>query len=706
MPVTDWRSWRWASLVTVVVSILLLGAFASSAGAAIPSGGRAWEMVTPAKPTSARTFAVLPMTEDDEKFGYTMLGPAPGSESGPFSSFVIAERGQTGWTNRNVSVPYSIEESEVLAELVPIMAGAFSEDFGTVLWLSTAPLAAGAPPEGQVGLYRRVGNGPFEFVAKTGDQLLLFGFAGFADMASDGSRVVFTAREHLLPGDAGRTSGRSIYAWNGSSLSLVDVDNGGNLLSTCGTQLSKENGMSASAKLVFFTVPAECGGVEKVYLRNLEDNTTVQVSASQCTRVDCNAADNVYFMGAVRDGSVAFLMSKQQLTNEDHDAGFDVYRYDVSSEELSLLSGGAETTGEAVWGPVQFSDHGERVYFRGTGEVLPGEVTTGEKLFLADSSGVHLVAHASFPAKPEIQLSANGTRAVFVTQSQLLPSDTDSEADAYLYDATQETLTRITTGTSGGNGPFGVIISSPVERPEFQSTGDYEPFYAIDGNGERVFFSTREQLLPEDTNTKADIYEWWNGQLGLITPGNDEYDSVFSGISRDGRSVLFATNASLLPADKDGGNRDFYMARIGGGFPEPEEEAPGCEEIAQCPPPLRKPPPRPTPASASQTPQKSGHIRVIRVRSTAEGVVGRSTTVLVAAPSPGPVSASVWVHIHGKNVVVAAGSARAKRPGNVRIDVRLTQSGRQSSAAQIRKGHLTVRQGDSVVTQVVKLNLG
>jgi len=703
MPWLGSRSRRWAS--TIVLAGALLAVCTPYAGATVPAAGRTWELVTPAQPTSGRTFAIHPFGEDSDRFAYSSFGPFPGSEAGPFGDWVIAERGPIGWLSTPISFPYSVYEMEELGlDLMPIFPAAFSGDLHTVLWLASIPLTPDGPPERELALYRKAPGEEFEFVAWVGSGVT-FLYGGFADIASDGGRVVFTTKRHLLPADAGRTEGASIYAWENGGLELVDVDNGGALLSTCGTLLSTANGMSVSADLAFFTVPAACAGVAKIYVRDLETGTTTQISASQCTRLDCNAPADATFAGALRDGSIAFLTTKQQLTNDDHDAGNDLYRYETATGELTLLSGGSvEASGEVGAGLVFPSDDGGRVYFRATGEVVPDEATSGEKLFLADSNGLRLVAEATFPPRAEVQLSADGTRAVFVTKSKVLPSDTDSESDVYLFDAGQETLTRISTGSSGGNGPYSAAVDSPVKRPEFETMGDERPYYAIDESGERVFLWTAEQLIPEDTNGKIDVYEWWNGELGLISSGDGDLDTGFVGASRDGRSVLIVTNSTLIPADVDGGNRDFYIARLEGGFPEPEEP-PTCD-VVLCPGPPREKLVRPTPASMASIPRKRGHLRVIRVRSKGGNAVGRSTIVLAAVPRPGLVSASAWIREGARKVVLAAGSTGAARPGQVRIGLHLTRAGRQFSGAPARGGHLTVRAGDSTITQSVMLRLG
>jgi hypothetical protein len=699
------RGWP---LPLVLIGLAMLAAPVVQAGAAVPTGGRQWEMLTPRTPTPAHASVVRPMADDADRFVFSTLGPYPGSASGPIFSFLITQRGPTGWTNTPISFPYSISpSSEIFLSLIPIFPGAFSDDHNTAVWLSTVPLTPDAPAENEIGIYRKSLSGSPEFVARVARNGLTILYASeyFIDIGNDGRRIVFNTAEHLLPADAARTIGVSAYVWEAGDLQLLDVDEGGNLLSPCGARISDSNGMAEAADVVFFTTPECEGSPGKVYARDLDSDTTIELSASHCTRVDCNAAANARFVTATPDGRTAFLATGQQLTNDDRDEAPDFYRYDVPAGNLTLLSGGsAEASGEAVEGRVYPSDDATSVYFAGTGEMQPGESTDGEKLFVADSAGVHLISEVSLPGTSEFQVTRDGRRAVFGNQSQLVPDDTDTERDVYLYDADADSLTRVSTGSAGGNGPSGAAIFSPVENLGFQSSGNYEPFWAMDEAGERVFFSTAEALVPEDVNGKVDIYEWWNGETGLISSGTDPYDSGFAGASRDGRSVLFVTNGSLLPGDKDDGNRDFFVARLGGGFPEPIEEAPPCS-LSPCPPAPRAPLARPAPPTMSAPAAASSRLRLLSVRSKRRGVVGRATTLAVAVPAPGPVSASVWVRERGERVVLARGKARAARPGRVRIELELTPTGRDAFPGAFRDGRVTVRSGAATLTRPVEIDL-
>lgn len=698
---------RWVLRMSAFgAAAVLLGTFAPQLQAAVPANGRGWEMATFEPASSSRVLGLRPLDKVSDRFPYAVVGPHPGTESGPVVSYGMAQREPTEWVNAPLGFPYRTESTVVLNVFAPILPVAFSDDEEEVLWSASVALSPDAPPPPPgltTDLYRDTAGGGPEFIARVATVPPLAGYPGFADIAADGSRVVFTSFEHLLPGDANRTSGRSTYAWDGSGLELVDANPLGSALSACGSEVSKANGMSGAGDRVFFSVPASCNGVEKVYLKDFDTGTTVQISASECTRGDCNAAANVFFAGATEDGDFAFLTTTQQLTDDDRDAARDLYRYNVEAEDLTLLSRApSEVTGAVVGNVEAFpSDDGGRTYFRASGEMLPGESIPGEKLFVADASGVRLVGPAEFPASPQIQLSADGGQALFVTNTRVLEGDTDANGDAYLYDAEAESLIRISTGPAGGNGASSVSIDAPSPANlHAEESGNLRPYYAITAAGDRAFFQTDESLVAEDTNGVLDVYEWWEGEARLITPGYQPLKSEFGGISRDGRAVAFATNATLVSADIDGDGRDIYIARLGGGFPEPVT-ASGCDP-ASCAVQEGGRIERPIPASMKDVPSESRQLRVIGVAARARK--GR-IAVFVSAPTPGSISGRLWIRRKERKVVIARGSADAERAGRVRLLLRLTPAARRSKLRRRMRMRLTVSGGSLRASRAVRVRL-
>ena len=91
------------------------------------------------------------------------------------------------------------------------------------------------------------------------------------------------------------------------------------------------------------------------------------------------------------------------------------------------------------------------------------------------------------------------------------------------------------------------------------------PVSHISADGSTIVLSSREQLLPEDTDSYGDFYAWRGGVLRLVSAGpQSTIDGPnLVGLSRDGSHIFFSTGASLSPADVDNGGLDFYEYSAG-----------------------------------------------------------------------------------------------------------------------------------------------
>ncbi len=94
----------------------------------------------------------------------------------------------------------------------------------------------------------------------------------------------------------------------------------------------------------------------------------------------------------------------------------------------------------------------------------------------------------------------------------------------------------------------------------------------------RLFFDSLDTLSPQDVNGRAqDVYEYEPGGLGtcsrsegcifLISTGHSSSDSNFVNSTPDGSDVFFTTRERLVSQDSDS-LLDLYDARVDGGFPE------------------------------------------------------------------------------------------------------------------------------------------
>src|SRR4029453_11044427 len=82
--------------------------------------------------------------------------------------------------------------------------------------------------------------------------------------------------------------------------------------------------------------------------------------------------------------------------------------------------------------------------------------------------------------------SADGSRGFIATYEPLVSADTDTFLDLYERSGGQTTL--VSTGPTGGNGPFHAL------------------FKRVSADGTRVLFQTAESLIGTDTDTFAETY--------------------------------------------------------------------------------------------------------------------------------------------------------------------------------------------------------
>jgi hypothetical protein len=408
--------------------------------------------------------------------------------------------------------------------------------------------------------------------------------------------------------------------------------------------------------------------------------TTTAISTTQCDLADCGPEKDVSFVGATPSGSSAFLLTEQRLTDADSDSGADLYRYDVASGRLTLLSadrGGGNLIPTAQ--PVLASEDGSRVYFEAREETGPGE-TNGPNLYAVNGSGSPrlVVSDVEATEAQSTFVSSDGRYALFTTDAPLEAGDTDEKMDVYRYDIEQGSATRISTGPSGGNGSFDAELFEESERPAPVFTFPLHGLSrrAMSEDGSRIFFTTAEQLVPQDHNEVVDVYEWADGNLGLVSSGAGTNGSEYLSATPDGGTVFFATSDVLVPSDRDGADKDIYAARIGGGFAE-GPAARGCEG-ASCVA-RTVPPGRPVPTSARPD---AGGIRLKPIDAAARRLILSTgwISLLVEVPGSGRLSAAARARIGHRSRTVASGSATVT-PGPARLRMRLTKRARQTLAS-------------------------
>jgi hypothetical protein len=518
------------------------------------------------------------------------------AQSAPgFSTQYLSTRGPSGWTTHAISPPASLPEH---VELVQEPFHLFTTEL--TAWIFSwkdPPLAQGAPPQIENLYLGEAGGGAYQLIdngtpAEAGNEGYNVKAVG---ASSDLRHVVFEADEALTPG---ATKGaQSVYEWASGALRLVSVLPGpGEVAAASGYGGAGERNMlpsvvSADGSRIFWI-----DGNNQLYVRE-DATTTVQLNASQ--RTPSLGDGTARMVAATPDGSRVFFIDETALTNAAGDNG-GLYEYSFADNRLTDLT--PDVSGyPGAEGVAGIGEDGASVYFiatasltsktrPGAGQPSPGEqnlylARDGALIFIATLSSADGGDWTSSFDEHAARVTGDGDQLAFVSQAQLTGYDNsdlnsgDPDAEVFLYDAVAETLRCVSCNPSGER-PIG-----PASVPTAQQTG-HQPRY-LSEDGQRVFFDSKDALLPAASNGKQNVYEYENGAIHLISSGTSDEDSTLVDASADGDDVFFTTRAQLVPEDQDE-NSDMYDARVDGGFPASASPAPcsgeGCRAPVSSPP--------------------------------------------------------------------------------------------------------------------------
>lgn len=516
------------------------------------------------------------------------IAPFPGVWSATGPSLYLSTRTGGEWSTQGL-VPPTVPRSQPGHGSASVLS--LTEDLSAAIVNIEPGLEAGMAP-GRYSYLRDNTTGAF--------RLLVPGVARFADATAGDSRVIFESREQLLPTAAPNVV--NLYEWDGSrppgqELSLAGVlpdgkaPTGGSFAGPGGPALGGGKGgatgefytqdtISADGSRVFFSD----AGTGRIYMREPEAARTIPVSAG---------VEPAYWRAATADGSEVFYTE-----------GEDLYRFDVASETREALTSGAA----GVLGTLGIAtETGSYAYFVATGALADNENGNKEKavvgegnlyewhdgdtLFVARLSTEDLYdeynwrgfyrANLDFaPATGEksSRVTPDGKTVLFTSQERLTGYDNAGQGELYLYDATDSKRTCVSCNPSGAPATSEAYLAGNLSIAAAPGRNAFLTRNLSEG-GSRVFFQTKEALVPQDTNGQTDVYEWERegtgscehpstrsgGCLYLISTGQSSQPSYFGDASANGGDVFFFTRQPLVGQDRDE-NYDVYDARVGGGI--------------------------------------------------------------------------------------------------------------------------------------------
>ncbi len=412
----------------------------------------------------------------------------------------------------------------------------------------------------------------------------------------------------------------------------------------------------------------------------------------------CNAPSDATFEGATSDGSRVFFTTKQQLVNGDTDQTNDLYAYDLptaSNPNPPLIDVSGSSSSEAdVQRVLNYSKEGNvsRVYFTAEG-VLAGNHDALDEAARAGDMNVYVWQQDSSRPEGETKFigrltssfdesylqtytraTSDGRYLVFRPYSQFVPTDTDNAADVYRYDAVTGELSRVSVDAAG--------VSGNTDGLDAEMTAS-----TISNNGEEIIFTTTEALSPNDGNGALDIYIWKEGRTALISTGSVGGGAGTGSIDGSGENIFFTTSQELTPDDIDNVT-DVYDARVDGGF-RFIEKAPCSGE--GCQPSLSAGTNVPATATegAGGGNHQRGTVSVAALSSLERESLGAGgeVSLRVKVSGPGKISVNGTARIGGKPKQVFKAKLTAVQAGEVMAPISLSQA---AQSRLQRAGSLTI----------------
>jgi hypothetical protein len=177
-----------------------------------------------------------------------------------------------------------------------------------------------------------------------------------------------------------------------------------------------------------------------------------------------------------------------------------------------------------------------------------------------------------------VEATPDGRYLVFISGADLTPGDTSAMPQVFEYDALAKTLVRVSREEGGIGGDFAATIAYPSYTEHFDPSSKPS---SVSDDGSVVVFASQAALTVHAIFGYNNIYEYHNGHVYLISDGQDRsvkdggFPSVsLVGVDASGENIFFTTADQLVPQDGDT-QEDVYDARIEGGFLPASSE--GCE---------------------------------------------------------------------------------------------------------------------------------
>lgn len=689
-----------ASAMAGVLALLVVNGVAMAGGIPRPPGGtdgRGYELVNiPSKNhQQANSGAIL--SADGERILYAISGGTSASTTG-VGAYLLARRTASGWISSIITPPLGVAIGDYYS------MDAVTPDLSA--YLATA----------NSGSFNTLGAPTFVRLDENRNQTVLAALTIPSDLGISGDLGASEGLEHVYGGTAEvmdpehQAGTHQVYDFSSGTPVLISRLPDGSV-PLCGTPLGNTDGylsasvfptvaqhrISRDGRYTYFTSRGHnCVDPKQIYGYDALTGRTELISGPVTSGSDLGAD---IFVQAAADGSWVVFRSESSYDVADTNGTADAYRW-TRGGSLTCLTCVVPNANisftDGFYPNISVSEDGSHVYFVSS-EELNGEGVAGERnlYVLRANRSLHYIGPIrglSWTPRDGGELTPDGNVLFFISNgtglNALSRSDNGGNFAAYRYDDRNESLTCVScpaTGPATSDLDLGLVASDLVLIRRSRAMSD---------DGSRLFFSTSDALVAHDVNDSWDIYEWHDGEVGLITDGVTLSAATFNWpriitVSRDGRDFLFTAPAPLTTEVQDQ-TENIYNARIGGGFAPPPAPPAPCDGDSCQPPPTSPPLLGDLPSELfqgdGQVPSSGGKVRFGATVVATARRDGR-LVLSISVGAAGRVSAVARARIDGDVERVGRSSRSVSKAGRIRLGVHLSRAAR---AQLTSRGRLAV----------------
>jgi hypothetical protein len=410
----------------------------------------------------------------------------------------------------------------------------------------------------------------------------------FQGISRDGSNVVFDTTERLTPDDTD-SGGVDLYQHTGGVTARVSAgpaDTGGVPvcdLCSAGTSTAQRGvAVSDDGAHVFFTWTGGAltaddadtcpgsGSCRDVYERFA--GTTQLVSTGPGGG---SGTAQAALGGISADGLQAFFTTSEKLDVTDTDACFNFVSFpptpiDDGCVDVYERAGGVTTlmtpsptatpaNQDVTYGGA--TPDGSRVFFMTHERLTTADFDASQDLYVRTGGMTTLVSTPPVSGgNAEVRYggsSSDGSHVFFQTIETLTGDDRDGGQD--------DVYERFAGGTH-------LVSGGPLSNQA--GSGLTVQYNGTNDEGTRVYFTTNEQLTPDDYDPPDaccsggnDVYQRYAGDTTLISTGpldSEPGEAVWGGLTPDAKRVFWSTPVELVAADRDTSDPDLYASNLVG----------------------------------------------------------------------------------------------------------------------------------------------